>query len=116
MTDEKLLQEVRARAMGMGFNARWLILELANRYEMAQVEIKRLKEAYLAYEETTGIKKAKVEAIKEFADRLKNRTHEEAYSVFDSVDSVYDEDIDLVLAEMAGELFDQTGTEAYKGD
>ena len=34
-------------------------------------EIERLKEAYLVYEETTGLKQAKSEAYKEFAERLK---------------------------------------------
>jgi archaellum component FlaC len=50
------------------------------------------------------IKIAKAEAIKEFADRLKKRTHKEEYSVFDCVDSVYDEDIDIVLKEMVGDV------------
>jgi hypothetical protein len=33
-------------------------------------EIERLKEAYLVYEETTGLKQAKAEAIKEYEEKL----------------------------------------------
>lgn len=43
-------------------------LDLINRKD---AEIERLKEAYLVYEETTGLKQAKSEAYKEFAERLK---------------------------------------------
>ena len=33
MTNEKLLTEVRFRALGLEFSTRWLVLELARRYE-----------------------------------------------------------------------------------
>lgn len=36
-----------------------------------KAEIERLKEAYAVYEETTGLKWAKTEAIKEFVEKLK---------------------------------------------
>lgn len=40
----------------------------ANSYK---AEVERLREAYALYEETTGLKWARAEAIKEFAERLK---------------------------------------------
>ena len=78
MTDEKLLQEVRARAMGMGFSARWLILELAGRYERLK-EPKMLKIYPARGSGKSGplvralrdLDSARAEAIKEFAERLK---------------------------------------------
>ena len=39
--------------------------------ERKDAEIERLKKAYSVYEETTGLKQAKFEAYKEFAERLK---------------------------------------------
>lgn len=45
-----------------------LILDLINRQK---AEIESLKEAYAIYEETTGLKWARAETIKEFAERLK---------------------------------------------
>lgn len=36
-----------------------------------KAEIESLKEAYAIYEETTGLKWARAEAVKEFAERLK---------------------------------------------
>ena len=35
MTNRQLIEEVRVKAMGMEFSQRWLILELANRFERA---------------------------------------------------------------------------------
>ena len=45
------------------------ILDLIKRQ---QAEIESLKKAYEIYEESSGLKWAKAEAIKEFADRLKH--------------------------------------------
>lgn len=42
-------------------------IELINRQK---AEIEKLKEAYAVYEETTGLKQARAEAIKEFVERL----------------------------------------------
>jgi 3-methyladenine DNA glycosylase/8-oxoguanine DNA glycosylase len=42
-------------------------LDLINRQ---RAEIERLKEAYAVYEEISGLKRAKAEAIKEFAERV----------------------------------------------
>ena len=44
-------------------------LDLINRQ---QTEIENLKKAYEIYEESSGLKWAKAEAIKEFAERLKH--------------------------------------------
>ena len=43
MKDEQLLYEVHEKAKGMEFSARWLVLELAQRYEQAMAEVERLK-------------------------------------------------------------------------
>ena len=45
-----------------------LAIDIINRQK---AEIERLKEAYAIYEETTGLKLARAETIKEFAERLK---------------------------------------------
>ena len=80
MKDEKLLYEVRERAKGMGFSARWLMLELASRYEMA-TEPKMLKIYPARGSGKSGpleralrdLDFARTEGIKEFADKLTDR-------------------------------------------
>ena len=68
MTDEKLLCEVRERAKGMHiFNTRWLVLELANRYEKAQAEIERLEHIL---DKRCDMCPAVMTAIKEFAEQV----------------------------------------------
>ena len=53
-----------------------------------EAEIERLKEAYSIYEETTGLKQAKSEAYKEFAEKVKDAT----FHYYDSdIDNVYKE-------------------------
>jgi hypothetical protein len=47
-----------------------LIIEALKLVNRQKAEIERLKEAYAVYEETTGLKWARAEAIKEFAERL----------------------------------------------
>ena len=67
-----------------------------------QAEIERLKESYIAYEETTGLKQAKAEAVKEFAERLKDefRILSLDATVLDYL--VTSKVIDRVLKEMVG--------------
>ena len=59
-------------------------------------EIARLKKAYSVYEETTGLKQAKFEAYKEFAERLKEQAYINNYC--DLV--VNEESIDNLLKEL----------------
>lgn len=99
MTDEELLCGVRERAKGMEFSARFCVLELARRYETARLDIEMLKESYIAYEETTGLKQAKADAIKEFAERLKD---EYKWHYNESEVRVYDT-IDNLVKEMVGD-------------
>lgn len=76
-------------------------LDLINRQKE---EIESLKEAYAIYEETTGLKLARAETIKEFAERLKQ------YCVPGGdfgdpcgVLTVTDRWIDYLVKEMTGE-------------
>lgn len=48
-----------------------IAIDLINR---KKAEIESLKEAYAIYEETTGLKWARAEAIKEFAERLRAKS------------------------------------------
>ena len=73
-------------------------LDLINQQK---AEIERLKEAYAVYEETTGLKWARAEAIKEFAEKLKRH-----YVGYDRYDDIYAhhiiDDIDFLVEEMLG--------------
>jgi hypothetical protein len=66
-----------------------------------KVEIERLKEAYAVYEETTGLKWARAEAIKEFAKRLKKEKIKPEFP-WDSF-FVTEEAIDNLVKEMTEE-------------
>lgn len=71
MSDENLLREVRTRAIGMGFSARWLILELANRYEKAlEPEMLRIFPARGSGKGWVLFKRAEDMIIKEFAKQV----------------------------------------------
>ena len=48
-----------------------LVNQLSEEIKRQQAEIERLREAYSIYEETTGLKQAKADAIREFAEKLK---------------------------------------------
>ena len=80
-------------------------LDLINRQEKKIEELEtalfNLGEAYSVYEETTGLKQAKVEAYKEFAEILKTRQRY-AKDVFNHTIEVVVrvEDIDKVLEKM----------------
>lgn len=64
-----------------------------------KAEIEQLKEAYSVYEETTGLKQVRAEAIKEFAERLKA----EATLQHGGVTVVYGSCIDNLVKEMTEE-------------
>ena len=70
-----------------------------------KAEIERLKEAYLVYEETTGLKQAKAEAIKEFAERLKKEFKPEInYGVVaNCAIKLFRNTIDYLVKEMVGD-------------
>jgi septation ring formation regulator EzrA len=69
-----------------------------------KAEIERLKEAYAVYEETTGLKWARAEAIKEFAERLKMlKCHYSVTEYTFDFDVVTVEDIDNLVKEMTEE-------------
>jgi hypothetical protein len=78
-TDDKLLKDA---------------LDLINRQK---AEIERLQKAYLMYEETSGLKKARAEAITEFAERLKLRL---LLILSDALSVVSAYDIDQIAKEM----------------
>ena len=77
-----------------------LILDLINRQK---AEIESLKEAYAIYEETTGLKWVRAEAIKEFADRLTNNADLITVNHFDSKWAISQDEIDNLVKEMTGE-------------
>ena len=87
-----------------GIPLRFLFEEALDLINRQKAEIERLKEAYAIYEETTGLKWARAEAIKEFAERLKERkchyTETEHTFDFDGVDV---DEIDNLVKEMTGE-------------
>ncbi len=83
------------------------VLDLINRQK---AEIERLKETKdrLLYNlkavcEEKDEDNVRAEAIKEFEKRLKEKKHLEEYSVLDSVESVYVEDVDNLVREMVGD-------------
>lgn len=47
------------------------INDILPEYARQQAEIERLRESYSIYEETTGLKQAKADAIREFAEMMK---------------------------------------------
>ena len=65
-----------------------------------QAEIEMLKESYIAYEETTGLKRARAEAIKKFAERLKEKSDDDTEW---GLPYVLCEDIDNLVKEMVGD-------------
>lgn len=75
-------------------------LDLINRQK---AEIESLKEAYALYEETTGLKWARAEAIKEFAKRLKAKLHLDRVVMGCNCAFVEDVQIDNLVKEMTGE-------------
>lgn len=44
MQDEELLNELKAKAMGIGQDARWLINELIKRYQIRRLEVEVLRD------------------------------------------------------------------------
>ena len=68
-----------------------------------KAEIESLKEAYAIYEETTGLKWARAEAIKEFADMLTNNADLITVNHFDSKWAISQDEIDNLVKEMTGE-------------
>ena len=75
-------------------------LDLINRQK---AEIESLKEAYAIYEETTGLKWARAEAVKEFAKRLKAKLHLDGVVMGCNCAFVEDVQIDNLVKEMTGE-------------
>ena len=76
-----------------------LAIDLINR---KKAEIERLREAYALYEETTGLKWARAEAIKEFAERVKDIVDDPALIRGRVIDIIIDT-IDNLVKEMTGE-------------
>lgn len=74
-------------------------LDLINRQK---AEIESLKEAYAIYEETTGLKWARAETIKEFAERVKDIVDDPALIRGRVIDIIIDT-IDNLVKEMTGE-------------
>lgn len=66
-----------------------------------KAEIESLKEAYAIYEETTGLKLARAETIKEFAERVKKIVHEKSFDAIAML-RIWGE-IDNLVKEMTGE-------------
>ena len=75
-------------------------LDLINRQK---AEIERLKEADAIYEETTGLKLARTEAIKEFAERLKGKLFYECGDINFSETGEIRRIIDTLVKEMVGD-------------
>ena len=67
-----------------------------------KAEIESLKEAYAIYEETTGLKWARAETIKEFAERVKDIVDDPALIRGRVIDIIIDT-IDNLVQEMTGE-------------
>ena len=79
------------------------IFDLINRKE---AEIESLKRAYLDYEETSGLKWARAEAIKEFAERLKDLIYPQlGISTYEKGEAFHFclGEIDNLVKEMVGE-------------
>ena len=76
------------------------IERLCDEIKRQQTEIERLREAYSIYEETTGLKQAKDDAIREFAERLKTElTTGVAVMRISTIDT-----IDNLVKEMTEEI------------
>lgn len=71
-------------------------------YNRQKAEMERLKEAYALYEETTGLKWARAEAIKEFGERVKDLVDNPALIRGRVIDIIIDT-IDNLVKEMTGE-------------
>ena len=96
-----LINHYEAKNKILNMNVKELIDSRDKVFHEAQAEIKkykaeieRLQKAYLMYEETSGLKKAKAEAINEFASRLASH-YPNSYSILKRIDTV--------LQEMVGE-------------
>ena len=77
----------------------WLKCDLLNLINRQKAEMERLKEAYALYEETTGLKWARAEAIKKFANMLKLDLGDMFLRSHNCVESI----IDNLVKEMTGE-------------
>ena len=82
-----------------GIPLRFLFEDAIDLINRQKAEIESLKESYAIYEETTGLKLARTEAIKEFAERLKAN----AMLHHGGVTVVYGSAIDNLVKEMTGE-------------
>lgn len=85
--------------VGECWNVNKYAIDLINRQK---AEIESLKEAYAIYEETTGLKLARAETIKEFAERVKDIVDEPALIRGRVIDIIIDT-IDNLVKEMTGE-------------
>lgn len=98
MTDNEIIKALEYSPLDdIGGCRKIDVLDLINRQK---AEIERLKEAYAVYEETTGLKWARAEAIKEFAKRLKKKASGGFWYEHTYVDV---EDIDNLVKEMTEE-------------
>lgn len=83
---------------------RGTVARLLETSDMQQAKIEKLKEAYAVYEETTGLKQVRAEAIREFSERLKRKSRR--ISEYDEggwymdIRAVKVEDIDNLVKEM----------------
>ena len=107
MTDNEIIKELENRLREcekVKYGARKLslvnyeflkdVLDLINRQ---QTEIENLKKSYEIYEESSGLKWAKSKAIKEFAERLKEKSWQGMWEIVAHVDV---DDIDNLVKEM----------------
>ena len=107
-----LIERQKAEILELQGNRKFIrgtVARLLETSDKQQAMIEKLKEAYAVYEETTGLKQVRAEAIKEFAERLKAtpyRFREERTIYFDKppitkmVLFVDDNDIDNLVKEM----------------
>lgn len=97
--------------VGECWNVNKYAIDLINRQK---AEIESLKEAYAIYEETTGLRWARAEAIKEFVDRLNKEAENVVIDregdfvatndkIYDTVSDWCKETSDNLLKEMTGE-------------
>lgn len=75
---------------------RGTVARLLETSDEQQAKIEKLKEAYAVYEETTGLKQVRSEAIREFAERLKLYLFIER----GGISTVSGKDIDNLVKEM----------------
>lgn len=83
-----------------GIPLRFLFEEAFDLINRQKAEIESLKEAYAIYEETTGLKWVRAEAIKEFAERLKKEIRDACFAYEANSRCEY---IDNLVKEMTGE-------------